>query len=92
MRECGHEVLELMHDGCPVACIEDAPFAYVNVFTAHVNVGFFNGVALKDPARLLEGSGKRMRHVKLKPGMEIDSAALSALIEAAYLDMKAQVY
>jgi hypothetical protein len=92
IRECGHEVLELMHDGCPVACIEDAPFAYVNVFTAHVNVGFFNGAALKDPARLLEGSGKRMRHVKLKPGMEIDSAALAALIEAAYLDMKAQVY
>src|SRR5262245_57177729 len=92
MRECGHEVLELIHDGCPVACIEDAPFAYVNVFTAHVNVGFFNGSALKDPARLLEGSGKRMRHVKLKPGTEIDSAALAALIEAAYLDMKEQLY
>jgi hypothetical protein len=88
MRECGADVRELMHDGCPVACIEDAPFGYVNTFRSHVNVGFFNGAALKDPAGLLEGTGKRMRHVKLKPGFEIDSSALTALIHAAYLDMK----
>src|SRR5204863_5808782 len=36
MRNCGDEVLELFHDGCPVVCLGDAPFAYVNVFTAHV--------------------------------------------------------
>src|SRR5215831_15316549 len=72
MRECGSDVLELMHDGCPVVCIEDAPFAYVNVFRSHVNVGFFHGAALQDPAGLLEGNGKRMRHVKLKPGAEIN--------------------
>jgi hypothetical protein len=91
IRVCGNDVRELMHDGCPVACIEDAPFAYVNAFRSHVNVGFFNGARLKDPAGLLEGSGKRMRHVKLKPGMEIDSSALTTLIQAAYLDMKAQL-
>jgi hypothetical protein len=43
MRRCGDEVCELLHDGCPVACFGDAPFAYVNVFTAHTNVGFFQG-------------------------------------------------
>jgi hypothetical protein len=91
MRKCGDEFRELMHDGCPVACVGDAPFGYVNVFTAHVNVGFFNGAALKDPAGLLEGTGKRMRHIKLKPGSEVDSAALSALIVAAYADMKERV-
>jgi hypothetical protein len=91
MRECGADVRELMHDGCPVACVEDAPFAYVNVFKAHVNVGFFNGAALEDPAGLLEGSGRRMRHVKLKPGSERDSAALIALIASAYLDIKARL-
>src|SRR5215813_12718525 len=64
MRNCGDEVRELMHDGCPVACLGDAPFAYVNVFTGHVNVGFFHGAALPDPARLLQGTGKCMRHVK----------------------------
>ena len=91
MRECGDDVRELMHDGCPVACIQDAPFGYVNVFTAHMNVGFFTGAALQDPTDLLEGSGKRMRHVKLKPGLELDSAALSALIDAAYVDVKARL-
>ena len=92
MRECGDDVRELMHDGCPVACVNDAAFGYVNTFTSHVNVGFFNGAALRDPTRLLEGTGKRMRHVKLKPGVDVDSSSLSALIYDAYLDMKAQVY
>ena len=91
MRLCGDEVRELMHDGCPVACMGDVPFGYVNVFTSHVNVGFFQGAALPDPARLLRGEGKRMRHVKLRPGTAIDSAALSRLIERAYSDIKARV-
>ena len=91
MRECGDDVRELMHDGCPVACVQDAPFGYVNVFTAHMNVGFFIGAALEDPTGLLEGSGKRGRHVKLKPGRELESAALGALIDAAYLDIKARL-
>jgi hypothetical protein len=91
MRRCGDEVREILHDGCPVACLGDAPFAYVNVFTAHVNVGFFHGAALPDPARLLQGAGKRMRHVKLRLGTATDAAALRRLIAAAYLDIKARV-
>jgi hypothetical protein len=88
MRECGNDVRELMHDGCPTACVEDAPFGYVNVFRAHSNVGFFYGAELEDPMGLLEGSGKRMRHVKVKPGIDLVSAALDALIDAAYADIK----
>ena len=91
MRRCGDEVRELLHDGCPVACMGDAPFAYVNVFRSHVNVGFFHGAALPDPARLLQGSGKFMRHVKLRPGAMMNAAALSRLIDAAYSDIKARV-
>ena len=91
MRRCGDEVRELLHDGCPVACLGDAPFAYVNVFTAHVNVGFFHGAALPDPARLLQGNGRFMRHVKLRPGIPANTAALSRLIEAAYADIQARV-
>lgn len=91
MRQCGDEVRELLHDGCPVACLGDAPFGYVNVFTAHVNVGFFHGAALPDPARLLEGSGRSMRHVKLRPGTATDAAALAKLIAAAYADIKARM-
>jgi hypothetical protein len=91
MRECGDDVRELIHDGCPVACVEDAPFSYVNAFKAHVNVGFFDGAELPDPAGLLEGSGKHMRHVKLKPGAAINSAALGRLIDEAYSDIKARL-
>ena len=70
MRGCGDEVREVLHDGCPVACLGDVPFGYVNVFTAHVNVGFFQGAGLRDPEGLLEGTGKFMRHVKLRVGEE----------------------
>src|SRR5438067_7562102 len=84
MRKCGDEVRELLHDGCPVACLGDAPFGYVNVFHSHVNVGFFHGAALPDPARLLQGTGKFMRHVKLTPGTATNAAALSRLIDTAY--------
>ncbi|HVT99404.1 MAG TPA: DUF1801 domain-containing protein, partial [Acidobacteriaceae bacterium] len=82
---------ELLHDGCPTACFGDVPFGYVNVFRAHVNVGFFQGAGLRDPARLLEGTGRFMRHVKLRPGAAVDSAALTKLIEAAYADIKNKV-
>ena len=91
IRACGDDVRELMHDGYPVACVEDAPFGYVNAFKAHVNVGFFHGAELEDPTDLLEGSGKRMRHVKVKPDVEVDSSALGKLIDAAYLDIKARL-
>ncbi len=91
MRKCGDEVRELLHDGCPVACLGDAPFGYVNVFRSHVNVGFFHGAALADPAGLLEGAGKFMRHVKLRPGTAVNARALNRLIDAAYSDIKARV-
>ena len=91
MRRCGDEVRELMHDGCPVACLGDAPFGYVNIFNSHVNVGFFQGAALRDPARLLQGTGKFMRHVKLRPGTASDPAAISRLIDEAYWHIKARV-
>jgi len=91
MRNCGDEVRELLHDGCPVACLGDAPFGYVNVFTSHVNVGFFHGAALPDPASLLQGAGKFMRHVKLRPGATVNAPALRSLIGAAYEDIKARI-
>ena len=91
LRACGADVRELIHDGCPVACVQDAAFAYVNAFKSHVNLGFFHGAALKDPAGLLEGRGKRMRHAKLEPAREHDAAALEDLIDAAYADVKARL-
>jgi hypothetical protein len=88
MRGCGDDVRELWHDGCPVACVGDAPFGYVNAFKAHASLGFFYGAMLADPAGLLEGAGKRMRHVKLRPGKKLDVEALNDLIAAAYHDIR----
>ncbi len=88
MRDCGDDVRELLHDGHPTACVGDAAFAYVNAFNAHVNVGFFCGAEIVDPGRLLEGTGKFMRHVKLRPDRDVDAKALRQLIETAYTDMK----
>ena len=88
MRESGDDVRELLHDGHPTACVGDAAFAYVNAFKAHVNVGFFRGAEIADPERLLEGTGKFMRHVKIRPERDVDAPALMKLIETAYLDMK----
>ena len=88
MRDGGSDVRELLHDGCPTACVEDAAFGYVNAFKAHVNLGFFQGASLDDPVGLLEGTGKRMRHVKLHWGRSLDEDALGALISAAYRDIR----
>ena len=91
IRKCGDDVRQVIHDGQPTACVADAAFAYVDTFKAHVNVGFFRGAELADPQGLLEGSGKLMRHVKIRPGSNLDSVALSNLIHAAYVDMKHRV-
>jgi len=92
MRELGEDVRELLHDGHPTACVGDAAFCYVNVFTAHANVGFFLGAWLDDPAGLLEGTGKRMRHVKLRPGQLPDEGALEVLVENAYRDLQERLH
>lgn len=91
MRACGDDVRELLHDGHPTACVGDAAFAYVDVFKAHVNVGFFRGAEIADDGRLLEGTGKFMRHVKLRPGRGVGATALMKLIETAYADMKGRL-
>jgi hypothetical protein len=91
MRKCGHDVREVLHDGHPTACIDDAAFGYVSLFTFHVNVGFFRGAPLGDPAGLLIGTGKFMRHVKLQPAVPCNTSALADLINAAYVDMTKRV-
>ena len=82
-RGCGRAArtfAELVHDGCPVVCVEDAPFVYVNVFAAHVNVGFFHGDALGIHSDCWKGNGRFMRHVKPSQGVLSDESSLQALI------------
>lgn len=91
LRASGPDVEVLLHDGRPTACVGGAAFAYVDAFSAHVNIGFFHGAAMDDPAGLLEGAGKRMRHVKVRWGRPVDAEALNALIAAAYRDIRARL-
>ena len=53
--------------------------------------GSFTAQLLPDPARLLQGTGKFMRHVKLRPGTAANAAALNRLIGAAYSDIKVRL-
>ena len=91
MRSCGPDVTELLHDGHPTSCVEGIAFGYVNAFSVHVNVGFFLGATLYDPAHLLQGTGRFMRHVKVQPGAPFNEAALRDLIAFAYADLKAKL-
>lgn len=88
MRECGDDVRELLHDGHPTACLGDASFGYTNAFTSHVNIGFFRGAELDDPDGILEGTGKFMRHVKIRPEDQINQRALTDMIRRAYDNIK----
>ena len=88
MRSQGDDVCELLHDNHPTACAGHAAFGYVNVFTAHVGVGFFQGTELPDPLGLLQGTGKYMRHVKIRPAGVLDETALTNIIHLAYADVK----
>jgi len=91
IRACGDDVEELIHDDAPTACVSGVAFAYVNAFRTHANVGFFNGARLEDPTGLLEGTGRSIRHVKLRSDAEVDDMALRALIRHAYEDIKREL-
>ena len=88
LRGCGEDVEETLHDYQPTVCVQDAAFAYIDIYKAHMNIGFFQGAELPDPANLLSGTGKYMRHVKMIPGQSVDTQVLTTLINAAYTDVK----
>ena len=58
-------------------------YCYVAPKTKWVNLGFWHGVDLPDPDGLMEGTGKRLRHVKLRDLATARSAAVARLVHAA---------
>ncbi|TFG95641.1 MAG: DUF1801 domain-containing protein [Myxococcales bacterium] len=58
-------------------------FCAISPHKAWVNLQFHDGASLDDPSRLLEGTGKSMRHVKLSSARDLQRRALSALIRSA---------
>jgi hypothetical protein len=65
-------------------------YAYISLQKSYVNLGFYHGASLRDPARLLEGTGKRLRHVKIRDAAAVKSAAIAVLLREAIHDRKKQ--
>ena len=63
-------------------------YAYIAVLGSHVNLGFYRGASLTDPSGLLEGTGKNLRHVKLRDVASAKSPAITALLREAIADRK----
>ena len=63
-------------------------FCYIGVFKKHVNLGFYYGAELPDPHGLLEGTGKNLRHIKVKNGEEVDQPALRDILQASFDERK----
>ncbi|HUN24430.1 MAG TPA: DUF1801 domain-containing protein [Anaerolineales bacterium] len=58
-------------------------FCYLNITKNHVTIGFEKGASLKDTSKLLQGTGKEMRHINLKTLEELKPLAIKQLIEEA---------
>jgi hypothetical protein len=61
----------------------NGPLCMFSIGKNHVTFGFLRGTSLPDPAKLLEGTGKNLRHVKLRSLEDLRRPALKKLIEAA---------
>lgn len=59
---------------------------FLSAHSKHVSLGFAEGALMADPEGLLQGSGKRQRHVKLKKLGDVDQPALKSLVTAAWVD------
>lgn len=87
--ECDPDAVEVVRLGDHAASFGLGPkkmseaYAYIMPKSAYVNLGFYNGAALADPAGLIEGTGKRLRHVKVHSSDEVGQPALLQLIAAA---------
>lgn len=61
---------------------------YVLPYSKHVNLGFYNGALLLDPSGVLEGTGKKLRHVKVRSVADSADPVLRALVEAALAERR----
>ena len=61
----------------------NGPFCYIKAFKDSVNFGFWRGVDIQDPKGLLQGSGEKMRHVKLTSVEDIDEEEFASFVRQA---------
>jgi len=58
-------------------------YTYIMPMRGYINLGFYQGAVLPDPEKLLEGTGKGLRHVKIRSLAEANRRAVRALVARA---------
>jgi len=66
----------------------DAMFCYIAPMKDRINLGFYRGVVLPDTEGLLEGTGKLLRHVKVRSMADVEKPALRQLIMDAVAELE----
>lgn len=88
IKESSPEIEEAVKWAQPVFSL-NGPMIFVKAHKKHVNFGFWRGVQLSDPKGLLEGTGEKMRHVKVTQLSDIDHDAYGELVkQAAMLNLE----
>ncbi len=95
-------IMEIHPDACEVVRLGDRAatygcgprkmidgYAYIMPFKSWVNLGFYRGTSLTDPEKLLEGTGVRMRHVKMRTVEDAERPGVRGLIREACAERKA---
>lgn len=94
-------ILELHPQACEVVRLGDRAatyglgpkkmiegYAYLMPYAGWINLGFYKGAELPDPQGLMEGTGAKMRHVKVRALAEAEQPAIKALLKAALTERK----
>ena len=83
-----NEILFASHNHIGYALSESMRdrICYICPMKDYVRLGFMFGTHLDDPNQLLVGTGKRLRHVKVRSVQEASNPALERLVEAAWAD------
>jgi len=63
-------------------------YAFLSVHKQHINLGFYHADAIDDPTNILEGNGKRIRHIKIRTQADADNPAVTALLKASIAERR----
>jgi hypothetical protein len=64
---------------------------HIAVYSKHVNLGFNRGASLHDPARILKGTGKNIRHITIEQAADLDPPEIRNYIQRAREDVVGSV-
>lgn len=83
IRQVAPDAVEQIKWNRPCYANSSGLFCYLDSTKSYSTLGFQKGAALADPHGLLEGTGKHMRHIKVKPGRRPDDSTVLALLKQA---------